>query len=308
MVIWSTLETSCPICDNRVRLREVGSGFTTGQDSDLLVRMEGKHIIQAEIHTCLQCHYSGFGADFLRTIVPAARRRFREVISPTLIDDITLLPPLPRWALPGLITPPPAPRQPGGSKKPQGRPEHSRTPLPDIQYFWASRTADALGYSAIELGLRLVRAYWCLRLDPTARLPAPRLKVLKKIYLRGAIQKLRQGVRFEQDPNLVYLIGELCRRNENYLLAASYFRRFLEKEGGARYLKLAAKRLLQEARNRVPDEMSMEAVLYDGVGGKKQRPAKPAPGPDGGRPAAKPRRSLGGESPGPDKDVDPDES
>jgi hypothetical protein len=55
--------------------------------------------------------------------------------------------------------------------------------------------------------------------------------------------------------------------------------------------------------------MSMEAVLYDGAGGKKQRPAKPAPGPDGipGRPAAKPRRSLGGEAPGAGKDAVPDE-
>ena len=285
MVIWSTLETSCPICENRVRLREVGSGFAIGQDSDLLVRMEGKHIIQAEIHTCLQCHFSGFGADFLRTISPAARRRFREEVSPTLVDDAAAL------DAPAVI-----PRQSQKSRS-STRPEYKRTPLPDIQYYWAYRTAEALALPPVAQGLRLLRAYWCLRLDPTARLPAPRLKALRKLYLRGAIQKLRQGVRFEPDPNLTYLIGELCRRNENYLLAISYFRRFLEREGGAMYLKLAAKKLLDAARNRIPEALSMEQVLYDGSGEHKRRPAKPLPGQGEapGRPAANPRSSGSGE-------------
>jgi hypothetical protein len=291
MVIWSTLETSCPICENRVRLREVGSGFATGQDSDLLVRMEGKHIIQAEVHTCLHCHFSGFGADFLRTISPAARRRFREEVSPLLVDDATAL------------GAPPVERQGQKARAGSSRPEYTRTPLPDIQYYWSYRTAEALALPPVSQGLRLVRAYWCLRLDPTARLPAPRLKALRKLYLRGAIQKLRQGVRFEPDPNLIYLIGELCRRNENYLLAIGYFRRFLERDGGAMYLKLAAKRLIEEARNRVPDPLSMEEVLYDRAPGNKSRPAKPPQGKGDapGRPAANPRSSAGGEgTPGED--------
>jgi len=293
MVIWSTLETSCPICENRVRLREVGSGFAIGQDSDLLVRMEGKHIIQAEVHTCLQCHFSGFGADFLRTISPAARRRFREEVSPTLIDDTA-----------SLDAPPVLPRQPQKSRA-SSLPEYKRTPLPDVQYYWAYRTAEALALPPVAQGMRLLRAYWCLRLDPTARLPASRLKALRKLYLRGAIQKLRQGVRFEPDPNLGYLIGELCRRNENYLLAISYFRRFLEREGGAMYLKLAAKKLLEVARNRISDPLSMEEVLYDGE--HKRRKAKPQPGQGEapGRPAANPRSSGSGEGTRPTDDDPP---
>jgi uncharacterized protein (DUF2225 family) len=251
MVIWFTLEASCPICSNRVRLREVGSGFAMGQDSDLFVRMEGKHIIQAEVHTCLKCHYSGYSSDFTRTVSAPAMRRFAEKVSPLLLDE-------------------------GMARDRKRRTDYARTPLPDIQYYWAYKSAEALALPPAEQGMRLVRAYWCLRLDPSAKLPAARIKTLKRAYLRGAIQKLRQGVRFERDRNIVYLIAELCRRNENFLLAMSYFRRFIDREPGARYLKVAAKKLLQAARQQVSDDASMEEVLYDG-----ERTILPPPRPAG---------------------------
>ena len=65
MVVWFSREMSCPMCGSRVSGREVGGGFATGQDSDLLVRMKNKHIIQAEVHTCQSCRYSGYVKDFL---------------------------------------------------------------------------------------------------------------------------------------------------------------------------------------------------------------------------------------------------
>jgi len=244
MVIWSTLEASCPICENRVRLREVGSGFALGQDSDLFVRMEGKHIIQAEIHTCHKCHFSGYSADFLRTLTPATRKRFLEGVSPFLIDAASI-------------------RRADEEDRPaRERLEYGRTPLPDTQYYWGFKTSEALDLPPIAQGIRLLRAYWCLRLDPSMKLPSPRLKALKKLYLKGTIQKLRQGVRHESDRNLVYLIAELCRRNENFLLAMSYFRRFLEREPGARYLKLAARKLHKAAREGISEDVSMEDILY----------------------------------------------
>ena len=62
---------------------------------------------------------------------------------------------------------------------------------------------------------------------------------------------------------MVYLVAELCRRNKNFLLSVSYFRRFLEREQGAAYLKAAATKLLVMAGDKVSDEMSMEQLLYD---------------------------------------------
>jgi uncharacterized protein (DUF2225 family) len=244
MVIWSTLEASCPMCENRVRLREVGSGFALGQDSDLFVRMEGKHIIQAEIHTCHKCHFSGYSPDFMRTLTPLMRKRFLEEVSPFLIDATSIR------------------RDDDEDRPARERLEYARTPLPDTQYYWAFKTAEALALPAVAQGNRLLRAYWCLRLDPSVKLPPARLKALRKLYLKGAIQKLRQGVRHEGDRNLVYLIAELCRRNENFLLAMSYFRRFLEREPGARYLKLAARKLHKAAREGISGEISMEDILY----------------------------------------------
>ena len=204
------------MCRNRARIREVGGGFAIGQDTDLLLRMHGKHVIQAEVHTCARCRFSGYAADFLRTISPGAQRRFLDEVSPALED--------------------------GASS--------------DGALHVASEASPPQGE-------RLVRAYWCLRLPPSLSLPLNTRKSLGKIYLKGAIQKLRQGLRQEGDPSRLYLIGELCRRNENFLLAVSYFRRFLEREDGARYLKQAAVKLIQAARENSPGGMSMEEILYN---------------------------------------------
>jgi len=227
------------MCGNRTRLREVGSGFTLGQDSDLLVRMGGKHIIQAEVHTCHKCHFSGYSADFMRTVSPATRKRFLEDVSPLLVDEL-------------------AAGSPGNS-------EYARTPLPDVQYHWAARTAEAIGLPPGQQGERWIRAYWCLRLAPSSLLPPSVLRCVKRLYLKWAIQKLRQNLRVERDRNRVYLIAELCRRNGNFLLAVSYFRKFIDDENGTLYLKQAAAKLLRLSQNHVCDELTMEDVLYGGA-------------------------------------------
>jgi hypothetical protein len=247
MVIWSTLEASCPMCEYRTRLREVGSGFTMGQDSDLLVRMRGKHIIQAEIHTCHRCHYSGYAKDFLRDVTPAQKSRFLELVSPALLEASLL------GAAPGM----PVEGRAGGKSG------FEKTPLPDVQYYWSFKSAEALGLPPMLQGERLLRAYWCLRLPPSSHLPPRVHQALGRVYLKGAIGKLRQGLRFETNPNWVYLVAELCRRNKNFLLASRYFRRFLEQPGGAGYLKLAARKLLLLADARKSKDLSMEEILYD---------------------------------------------
>ena len=247
MVIWSKLEASCPICRSRLPLREVGSGFVLGQDSDLLVRMDGQHVIQADIHTCRKCRFSGYPNDFLLTISKPEKARFTAISATLLAEELDL------------------PTHAAGSRR--GAAGTKRNLLSDVQYFWSFRTAEALGFSATEQGLRLARAYWCTRLAPTKSLEANELKRRRKMYLKIAIQKLRQGLRFEKDTNLLYLIGELCRRSSNFLLAESYFRRFQEQANAPTYLLQAAQKLSAFSRNKNASHATMEGLLY----GKKTR-------------------------------------
>jgi uncharacterized protein (DUF2225 family) len=246
MIVWSTVETSCPMCQRRLRVREVGGCFSVGQDTDLMLRMKGKHIIQAEIHTCQGCHFSGYAHDFtLRSVTGSMVKRFFEIrpIQEAPLDT--------------------------GQRKPE-------TPLPHQQYHWAALSAPAIGLTPTDAGLRFVRAYWCLRLPPSSMLPAPALKKLRKRYLREAISRLRQGLRFEKKRSLVFLIGELCRRNGNFLLACQYFERFLTREKGPRYLKLATMKLLVAARMGDAGDKTMEELLYD------QEFSPPRAPPEGG--------------------------
>jgi hypothetical protein len=236
MIVWSTLEASCPACATRLRLREVGSGFALGQDSDLLVRMRGKHVVQAEIHTCAKCHFSGYAADFLRTLPDADAERFLHEISPSLLP---------------LVPPPNATEVP-----------YASTPLPDVQYYWAYQTARALRSSPLEQAERLVRAYWCLRMPPSSSLEPMYHRTVRKLYLKSAIQKIRLGLGPFVAPHWTYLLAELCRRNGNFRLAAGYFRQFLS-EQGAPYLYQAATRLLRLCSERVSTELGMEEVLYN---------------------------------------------
>ena len=249
MVIWASVEASCPVCAQRLRLRLVGSGFASGQDSDLLVRMAGRHIIQVEIHTCGRCRYSGYAPDFLRDLPPLFGERFLANISPLLVE-----------------------REVGGEAESiegaEGNvpaPPPGRTPLPDVQYYWAFKAAEALGTSAQLQGELLLRAYWCLRLPPSSSLPPETRELRRRTYLRGAVQKLRQDIAAARDPNRIYLVAELCRRKGNFRLAVGYFRRFLEETEGARYLKQAAVKLLAAARDRTSREMTMEEILFDGA-------------------------------------------
>jgi uncharacterized protein (DUF2225 family) len=230
MLIWSSIEASCPICDTRLELREVGSGFAVGQDTDLLVRMRGEHVIQAEIHTCRKCRFSGVASDFLRDISPRERREFLREVSPTLTHA--------------------------------GSGASTATPLPHIQYYWAFRADLAFGASTTTQGLRLLRAYWCTRLSPSTSLPGAVLREERRTYLRGAIQKLRQGLRSETNHDLLYLVGELCRRSGSFRLAESYFQRFLQRPLGAAYLRRATPKLWERARARDASPLRLEAVLY----------------------------------------------
>src|SRR5574341_1033453 len=127
MLVWYNVEAACPICGQRLRLRELGGGFALGQDSDLLVRMEGRHVVQAAVHTCLRCSFSGYAEDFGGNVPRPLAQRFIAEVTPKL-----------GGASPGAL---------------------ASTPLPDLQYYWAFRTAAFLGRGDGELGRRLLRAY-----------------------------------------------------------------------------------------------------------------------------------------------------
>lgn len=252
MVIWSTLEASCPICARRVRLRLVGSGFAQGQDSDLLLRMSPRHVVQAEVHTCPRCRFSGYADDFLREIAPATARRFLEHVSPLLNE--------PRLA--GEAGAEGSCSKAGKGAGAGGTPQQG-TPLPDVQYYWAYRTATVLGVPPRGRGERLLRAYWCLRMPPSTGLPEETREARTRLYLGAAIRELREALASSEDPHLIYLVGELCRRNGNFRLAARYLRRYAERPDAARYLKAASEKLLAATRDRISRGLTMEEIFFD---------------------------------------------
>lgn len=231
MVVWFTKEVTCPMCGSRLCAREVGSGFAVGQDSDLLVRMKSKHIIQAEIHTCQGCRFSGYLKDFSINSTPELGKRFRHEVMPKLSGG-------PRGSL-------------------------SSTPLPDVQYYWSYLSACFLNRSPLKLGIRLLRAYWCLRLSPSRQLPSRELQRRKKLYLAGCVNHLRQSLRGNRNPHLYYLLGELNRRAGNFDVSTFYFEKFLSKDCTVKYLRQAALKLGAVAHEEDSRDRTMEELLYD---------------------------------------------
>ncbi len=243
MIVWSSVESSCPMCQQRIRVREVGGGFVLGQDSDLLIRMPDKHVIEAEIHTCPHCWFSGYADDFVASQVtePMVERYFREFAH--------------KLAEVGESD-----ESPDGE---DGEDDDRRPfPLPHRQYHFSTLLAPLLGLPPLESGLRMLRAYWCLRLSPSTLLAPRELRALQTLYLRQAIAFLRKSLRRARNPVLVYLVGELCRRNSNFVRAQHYFERFLS-NSGPDYLLLAAERLLKLAQGGDAEHRRLEDLLYD---------------------------------------------
>ncbi len=202
-----------------------------GQDSDLLLRMEGQHIIQAAIHTCLRCRYSGYPDDFGVTIPRPKAERFLVELSAKLAGTGEDVPP------------------------------------PDLQYFWAYKCASFLNRSERELAERLIRAFWCLRLPPSSELPALLIEGRRKSYLTGAIHHLRQDGGGDAAPVRFYLLAELNRRAGEFPVAVGYFKRFLDSSAGGRlpvpaYLRLAAMKLLRAAEHGDGRDRTMEEIVY----------------------------------------------
>ena len=231
MVVWFTKEVTCPMCGSRLCAREVGSGFAVGQDSDLLVRMKSKHIIQAEIHTCQTCRYSGYVRDFAINTSPEQGSQFRREVTPKLVGG-------PRTSV-------------------------SATPLPDVEYYWAYQSAAFLSRPPLKLGLLLLRAYWCLRIAPSSRLPAREVHRRTKRYLHGCMANLRKSLRGSRNPHLYYLLGELNRRAGAFDLSTNYFDKFLSKSQTANYLRQASVKLRAAAEEEDARPRTMEELLYD---------------------------------------------
>ena len=231
MVVWFSKEMTCPICRTRLCGREVGGGFATGQDSDLFVRMKGKHIIQAEVHTCQECRFSGFTNDFSINSTDYLGDRFRSEVLPQLTGG------------PGC--------------------QITSTPLPDIQYYWAYKSAQFLKRPSTNLGNRLLRAYWCLRLAPSSYLPADELQKRREKYLTGAVLHLRQSLRGNRNPHVYYLLGEINRRLGDFETAKNFFKKFLTRKPTAKYLRIAATKLTTSSEEHDSREFTMEEILYD---------------------------------------------
>ena len=229
MVVWSTIEAKCPACSNGLRIREVGSGFAVGQDSDLLIQMKGKHIIQAEIHTCHRCGYSGYRDDFFTQAGKA-----------------------------GLLIPEHLQKYSAMNK------EYKRTPLPHEQYYRTFQIRELFDEGdPIDRALLLVRAYWCLRLAPSSKLDAKELKGLENLYLKEAIKQFRKSISKRNSATLYYLLAEICRRAGNFSQSTFYFKKAMQHDLLPEYLMTASKKLLLAAQEKIDNHMSIEGVLYD---------------------------------------------
>lgn len=231
MVVWFSREMTCPMCRTRLCGREVGGGFAVGQDSDLLIRMKGKHIIQAEVHTCQNCRFSGYTKDFAINSSQQLSDRFHAEITPQLTGG-------PRNSI-------------------------TSTPLSDIQYYWSYESAKFLSRASIDLGSRLLRAYWCLRLPPSSQLSQSEIKKRKQKYLKGSIRHFKLSLRGNRNPHLYYLLGELNRRVADFESAEAYFTKFLSKHSTVKYLRMAATKLLISSREGDSRDFTMEEILYD---------------------------------------------
>ena len=191
------------MCDHRLWIREVGGGFAIGQDTDLLVRMRGHHVIQAEIHTCPTCRYSGFPDDFAsRSFSPSVKEAFFREISPRIECYL----------------------------RETSQEASSSAPLSHVQYYLAALMGNSIGLDAFDVGVRFLRAYWCLRLPPAVQLSEASLRRLRKLYLRESVSRLRHRLHSQQNRVVVYLVGELSRRNSNFGLATQYLQRYLYRE------------------------------------------------------------------------------
>ena len=232
MICWSTIETVCPMCGYQLYVREVGGCDILGQDTDLLIRTRAPHVIRIEVHSCPDCRFSGYSSDFLEGRISelTIETYFRKYIE-KLGDDCELAGP-------------------------------SADPPTHLQYFWSGLLSPLLGHPARETGLRMLRAYWSLRLDPAPDLDDSGLKNLEQRYLRQAIVYLRKSLRQEKNPVYLYLVGELCRRKGNWMHSQNYFNRFLARSTRPRHLRNAASRLIKRARRRDCRHMSMERLLY----------------------------------------------
>ena len=231
MICWSTIETVCPMCGCQLYVREIGGCDVLGQDTDLLIHTGTPHVIRAEVHSCPDCRFSGYSSDFLGNRVSdlTIEAYFKEYIE-KLKDDC------------------------GGGE--------SADPPTHLQYFWSGLLSPLLGYPPRETGLRMLRAYWSLRLDSLPGLDDSGLRSLEHRYLRRAIAYLRKSLCKEKNPVYLYLVGELCRRKGNWMHSQNYFNRFLARSTRPRHLRNAAARLIKRARRRDCRHISMERLLY----------------------------------------------
>ena len=209
MICWSTIETVCPMRGYQLYVREVGGCDLLGQDTDLLIRTRAPHVIRLEVYSCPDCRFSGYSSDFLegRIAELTIETYFREYIE-KLEDDYEAAGP-------------------------------AADPPTHLQYFWSGLLSPLLGHPARETGLRMLRAYWSLRLDPVPDLGDSGLKNLEQRYLRQAIAYLRKSLHQEKN-----------------------FNRFLARSTRPRHLRNAASRLIKRARRRDCRHMSMERLLY----------------------------------------------
>jgi len=232
MICWSTIETVCPMCGCQLHVREAGGCDVLGQDTDLLIRTRAPHVIRVEIHSCPDCRFSGYSSDFLggRVVALTIETYFREYIE-KLKDDCEA-------------------------------DCSSGDPPTHLQYYWAGLLSPLLGYEPLETGMKMLRAYWSLRLDAPDSLDEASLDGLRHRYLCQAIAFLRKSLRKEKNPAYLYLVGELCRRNGNWMHSQNYFNRFLARSSRPRHLRNAATLLIQRARRRDSSHLGMEELLY----------------------------------------------
>lgn len=195
MTILCAIELKCPCCGNLFSSQTWRSSNTFGQSStDLHRRAIGIQSLHYELHTCMECAFTGYPRDFDEaydlTISPDLLQRIREQLAPQLHSEDGIFP---------------------GKK-----------------FELAACIAEWQGASAVAIGDLYLRAAWCCA-DEERREDEFYYRRQAIDYFTRSLQGAE--IPHEGVAIYTYLVGELYRRTGDRDNATLWFNRTQEEVG-----------------------------------------------------------------------------
>jgi uncharacterized protein (DUF2225 family) len=185
---------SCPACGNTFNDGVVMSMGSSGMDTDFRPHYWGVDPLRFFVHTCPECHYSGYQDDFQEGVRlnPILLQRIK---SGMLFKDLE--------------------ERLGDSLK-------GNRPFLDgsTKYLLAARTVAASGRGFLKAAELHLRSAWCARVEAKSNVEA----LAQEEAVRAYRSSMARGeVPAQMQPTVVYLIGELYRRQGEFRDAIEYF-------------------------------------------------------------------------------------